>query len=69
MTKLTRLDVRAKVGKIAEEMHDDESAHGMEDGLWELVLKTVATGNTDDPQGICNEALKTKRLDFSRWCA
>jgi len=66
---LTRLDVRRKVGLIAEEMHDDEKAHCMEDELHEEVLKAVASGNTDDPKGLCMEVLKTRKIDFARWCA
>ena len=66
---ITRVDVRKRVSEIAKEIDDPEKAHSMEDDLWELVLKTLAIGNTDDPKGICSEALKTKRIDFPRWCA
>ena len=66
---ITRLDIRKKVGEIAKIMDDDEGAHAKEDALRKLVLKTIATSNTDDPIGICMEALKTRKLKFARWCA
>ena len=69
MSPVTRLDIRAKIGEIAEIMHDDENAHSREDDLYEFVLKTIASGNTDDVKGLCLEALKTKKMDFDRWCA
>ena len=66
---ITRLDVRKKVGEIAESLDDPEKAHSLEDDLYELVIKAIAQGNTDDIHGLCLEALNTKKIDFPRWCA
>ena len=66
---ITRLDIRTKIGEIAGLMDDPEKAHSLEDDLYEFVLKTIASDNTDDIKGLCLEALKTKKMDFERWCA
>lgn len=66
---ITRLDIRKKIGEIAECMDDPERAHSREDDLYELVIRTIARGDTDDVKGLCLECLKTKKIDFSRWCA
>ena len=66
---ITRLDIRKKVGEIAENIDDPETAHSLEDALYEFVLKTISIKNTDDPLGLCLEALNTKKIDFCRWCA
>lgn len=66
---VTRLEVRRKIGEIAESMDDPERAHGLEDDLYEFVLKAIASNDTDDARGLCLEALKTKKMDFERWCA
>ena len=66
---IDRYEIRKRIGEIAEQMDDDERAHGLEDDLYEFVLKTIAQGNTDDSRGLCMEALKTKKMDFERWCA
>ena len=66
---ITRLDIRTMIGKIAEVLDDDEVAHREEDKLYELVLKVIATGDTDDARGLAMEALKSKNISFSRWYA
>ncbi len=47
---------------------DPELAHSNEDSLYWSVLDAVANGN---PNAIdmAKEALKTKEIDFPRWCA
>lgn len=64
---INRLDIRAKVGEIAQEMHDPARAHKLEDDLYKIIITSIASGNTDDPVGLCLEALKTKEIIFSRW--
>jgi hypothetical protein len=66
---ITRLDIRKKIGEIAGEMDDPETAHSLEDELYQLVLETIVSKNTDDVLGLCLEALKTKQMDFPRWCS
>lgn len=47
---------------------DDEVAHNMEDALHADVLQAIATG-ADNPEKLAAEALKTKDIEFNRWCA
>jgi hypothetical protein len=61
-------DVKLQVQHIQEAKHDDESAHGMEDSLWEDVLKSIAHG-AKNARELATEALKTKNIKFSRWYA
>lgn len=69
MSLVTRLDIREKIGEIAKTLDYPEHAHQLEDELYEFVLKTIASDNTDDIKGLCLEALKTKSIDFDRWYA
>ncbi|WHO86452.1 hypothetical protein [Limosilactobacillus oris] len=47
---------------------DPELAHENEDELYQKVLEEVVKGNTLAPK-MAELALKTKQLDFPRWCA
>jgi hypothetical protein len=69
MPKVTPDQVRAKVNRIKEVIDDPEAAHGREDDLWAWVLKAIANDNCTDPAACAKEALKTQKLDFSRWYA
>ena len=62
-------DVTAEVERIREMRWDDEAAHGAEDNLWENVLRLIASGETDKPAELAAAALKTKTVEFARWCA
>lgn len=48
--------------------YDDERAHSMEDALHQDVLKAIAEGATNGIE-LATEALKTKEIEFNRWCA
>lgn len=48
--------------------HDDERAHSMEDALHEDVLTAISCGATNGIE-LATEALKTKEIQFNRWCA
>lgn len=61
--------VREHVGKIAAIAGDDETAHAKEDELHQALLMAIADGACDDPAACAAEALKTKQIDFERWCA
>ena len=54
-------DIRAAAG-------DDEVAHGLEDSLWEAVLRTIAAGHPES-QRMAQLALRTKDINFCRWRA
>lgn len=62
-------DVRAAVEEIRAGADDAEGAHSAEDELWEEVLRAIAADACPDPKAWATEALKTKEIDFPRWCA
>lgn len=62
-------DVENMVKVIELIQGDAESAHSMEDDLYEAVLRYIADGNQQKLQEIAYTALATKELDFDRWCA
>jgi hypothetical protein len=63
-------EVKAEVRKIRKRSKSDyESAHGLEDDLYQAVLETIASGQCQDPVGLAAEALKTQRIQFKRICA
>lgn len=61
--------VRARLKEIREFADDDEAAHVKEDKLLQDVIQAIASGKTDDPQGIALEALQSREIVFSRWGA
>lgn len=65
---LTFEEVAAEVERIRAMAGDDERAHSAEDDLWEKVLIAVAEGHPDAAQ-LALVALRTKEIDFARWCA
>ncbi len=68
MSKLTPVEVKERVDKIAAIKHDDEESHLAEDALHRDVLKAIAEG-CPNPAELAAEALKTVELKFERWCA
>lgn len=65
---LTVKDVRREVANIARMAGDDEGAHAAEDALHQEVLQAIAAGAADAP-ALARAALKTRDIEFSRWCA
>lgn len=65
---MTYRDVIARVEAIEDVAHDYEKAHGMEDALWEDVLREIANAHPDS-FGLARYALKTKDIEFARYCA
>lgn len=62
-------EIKKRVKEIKGVAWDDERAHSWEDKLWEDVLRAIANEDVDNPYTLAKEALKTKKIDFSRWCA
>lgn len=60
---MTVKEVKARIEEIIKVSEDDERAHGLEDQLWEQVLEELSATNP-----IAEEALKTRRISFARWC-
>lgn len=61
-------EVKKTVNDIKESVVDFEGAHELEDDLYEAVLKEVVSGNPEACL-MAAEALKTKLIDFARYCA
>lgn len=66
---MTPEQIRAIVAKIEAMRDDDEAAHSEEDSLHVRVLMSIAAGQAEDPAACAAEALKTREIDFARWCA
>lgn len=49
-------------------IYDPEESHSNEDYLYQKVLEEVVKGNPR-ARKMAELALKTKQLDFPRWCA
>jgi len=65
---MTECEIMSRVNKIEAVAGDDERAHSMEDSLYEDVLRYMATLNHECSR-LAVAALKTKEIDFERWCA
>lgn len=61
-------DVIEEVSMIKGAKDDFECAHSDEDELYQKVLEEVVKGNPR-ARKMAELALKTKQLDFPRWCA
>ena len=67
---MTVEEVEKRVADIEAGKGDDEGAHAAEDDLWEAVLKAIASNQPSGyPHMLAAAALKTREIDFSRWCA
>lgn len=61
--------IREQVGAIRAVRDDDERAHSKEDELYEAFVRHVAAGPPSEVTMLAKEVLKTKKIEFSRWCA
>jgi len=61
-------DVKKLVNEIKNCPGDNEAMHALEDRLYESVLRAIAKGNQENPELLAKEALKTKKIQFERWC-
>ena len=62
-------EVKERVKAIAVIAHDPESAHVLEDQLWEDVLECISANWSDNPRELAAQALMTRGIDFERWYA
>lgn len=62
-------DVEKALRRIKRIRADDETAHMDEDDLHVEVLEAIAAGECADPVALAREALKSREIDFARWCA
>ena len=65
---MTIEEVKKTVEEIEACKSDYEVAHSKEDALWESVLTEVAK-STSEFSLLAAEALKTRDIDFERYCA
>lgn len=65
---MTSDEVRQRVAAIKAMAGDEEVAHSMEDQLAADVLRSIADGD-GDPVSLAAECLRTREIEFPRWCA
>lgn len=61
-------EIHTRIARIYANRSDDEAAHAAEDDLHTDVLKAIADGAPNSAE-LAREALRTKDIDFARWCA
>lgn len=61
-------EVKTRVQDIKNFKGDYEAAHSKEDELHREVLKAISEGE-ENPEKLAEEALKTREIDFARYCA
>ena len=62
-------DVKKRLQDIRDNSNNDEGSHIREDRLRDDLLRAIADGKCNDPEACAKEALKSNRIDFSRWYA
>lgn len=62
-------ELKNRIKDISECSGDDEAAHCMEDRLYFDLIKSISEEKCEDIVLCCKEILKTKDIDFQRWCA
>lgn len=65
--KELKKDIDELKENIQEEFGDEESWHMSEDLLKDEVLEAIATGDTDNPRKLAEEALKLNKLKYQRF--
>lgn len=60
--------IKKRVEELEADHHDDEVAHSIEDSIRHDALEAIAFGAAS-PRDIARVALRTSKLDFSRWSA
>lgn len=61
--------IKETVRKIESIKEDHEAAHGLEDDLYHRFLLHVSMYGNDYLGKMADEILKTKNIDFPRYCA
>lgn len=65
---MTLSEIKRRLKRIEEESGDPETAHDLEDILFEDVLCAIA-GGVENPSELADAALRSKKIKFQRWCA
>lgn len=66
---MTLNEIKTWVTAIDAVSDDAEKAHGEEDELYKELLEFFSLNAPSPFQELASEALKTKELQFPRWCA
>ena len=63
--------IKREVAEVYKKERDNETAHQIEDELYEQVLRWIASGEiSGEDAALCAaEALKTADVNFERWFA
>jgi hypothetical protein len=61
--------VKKIVADIEGAKGDDETAHGIEDGLRHEFIEFIANSGPPDLAAMAREVLKSGHIEFCRWCA
>lgn len=68
---MTLEEIKARLTQIefhGVEYGDDERAHGMEDELYSDFIRFISEGSSHESE-LAKEILRSKSLNFARWCA
>lgn len=65
---MTLSEIKRRLKRIEEERGDPETAHDLEDILFEDVLYAIA-GGVENPSELADAALRSKNIKFPRYCA
>lgn len=65
---MTVKQIEKRLEEIKASCEDYEHAHSEEDSLFEDVLKAIARGHQGAAE-LAKAALKSKKIDFTRYCA
>lgn len=66
---MTLDEIQSRVQYIEAIKGDDESAHSQEDDLHETFIEYLADNYHGEIADMANEILKTRKINFARWCA
>lgn len=61
-------DIKATIEEIKFIVGDSEAAHGMEDDLYQDVLRAIAEG-AENPAELATAALEAAKIQYTRWYA
>jgi len=62
-------EIKLRVKDIEKEKYDDETAHSLEDQLYQDFVDHIAKTGNDEQKKMARAILQTNKIDFARWCA
>lgn len=61
-------DIKNRVQRIEDAQDDDEVAHALEDTLYQDFVEYIADFGNECEREMAKEILKTKYINFGRYC-